>query len=97
MVYTNDPIIYAREHWHGDSRDGILENGSGYHYFKIVRKSLIVEAFELYEADDGEEIVSPLPEMKNVDWLKDLGFEDLSDLEIISESHYSEIKDLLHC
>ena len=90
-----DQFIYAREIWHGESRDGVLEDGTGYHYFKMKNSKLIVEAFEYYEADDGQEVSSPLPEMRNIDWIDDLGFEDLETLEIITEDHYNDIKELV--
>jgi hypothetical protein len=82
---------FAREIWHGDSRDGALEDDSGFHYFKM-NAQLIVEAYEYYQLDDGTEVVSPLPEMRNIDWIEDLGFEDFSTLEMIDEDHFSHIK-----
>jgi hypothetical protein len=86
-------ISYMREYWTGDSRDGHLLNGDGYHYYRM-KKELIVEAYEMYEADDGTEIVSPLPEMMNVDWFKDLGFEDKETLEVVTENEFNRIKSL---
>jgi hypothetical protein len=83
-----------KEYWSGDSRDGVLINGDGYHYFRMVEEERIVEAFELYETDDGEEIVTPLPEMVNISWTKDLGFEDLDILDKISREEFQRIKEL---
>ncbi len=86
---------YAREYWTGDSRDGRLVNGDGYHYYRFSGSGLIIEAYEYYEHDDGTEVVSPLPEMQNVDWYKDLGFEDLDALDLITEADFSRIKSIL--
>lgn len=90
-----DTYTYARESWFGDSRDGQLEDGSGYHFFKLADGKKIVEAYEFYESDEGEEVASPLPEMKNVDWFEDLGFDNLESLDIISEEEYEAIKELV--
>lgn len=86
--------IFAREYWTGDSRDGMLTNGEGYHFFRMKEQGLIIEAYEMYETDDGEEIVTPLPEMHNVDWIKDLGFEDLEVLDQIDEGEFIRIRGL---
>lgn len=90
----DEQFIYAKESWFGDSRDGALESSDGYHYFKIIDGKKIVEAYEFYQHDDGTTVVSPMPEMKNVDWIDDLGFENLESLEIISEQDFSYIKSL---
>ena len=95
MTMINSSFIFAREYWTGDSRDGSLVNGDGYHYYLMSRNGKILEAFEFYEKDDGTEVVSPLPEMRNIDWIKDLGFEDLEVLDLISESEFERIKDLV--
>jgi hypothetical protein len=87
-------VIFVREYWSGDSRDGSIVNGDGYHFFKMSSPSLILEAFELYETDDGTEVVTRLPEMENIDWVTDLGFANLDDLDVISERDYQKIKDL---
>lgn len=86
--------IYAREYWTGDSRDGAVVNGDGYHYYRMSQQGLIVEAYEFYETDDGLEVASPLPEMQNVDWVKDLGFDDMDALDVIDEGEFSRIRDL---
>ncbi|MDB2447016.1 hypothetical protein N9W79_00155 [bacterium] len=90
-----ESYTYARESWSGDSRDGALEDGDGYHFFRLKDGKLIVEAYEYYESDEGVEVATPLPEMKNVDWLNDLGFEDLDTLDIISESEFEAIKEIV--
>lgn len=87
-------FIYSREYWNGDSRDGSLVNGDGFHFYKMTRDGTIVEAFEYYELDDGRECVTPLPEMKNINWYHDLGFEDLEILDPIKESDYDRIREL---
>ena len=86
--------IYAKEYWTGDSRDGYVVNGDGYHYYKMSGKGLIVEAYEFYETDDGEEVASPLPEMLNIDWKKDLGFDDMEALDVIEEFEFERIRDM---
>ena len=86
--------MFVREYWTGDSRDGAVVNGDGYHYYRIADQALIVEAYEFYETDDGLEVASPLPEMQNVDWLKDLGFEDMDALDPIDQQEFERIKTL---
>ena len=88
----NDSIIYAKEYWTGDSRDGVLINGEGYHFFKMKKSGLIVEAFEVYESDDGDEVATPLSEMENINWIEDLGFDNLDILDLIDEQEYKRIK-----
>ncbi|NRA64111.1 MAG: hypothetical protein HRU19_06475 [Pseudobacteriovorax sp.] len=89
-------VVFAKEYWTGDSRDGHLVNGDGYHYYQITKKGRILEAYEYYEKDDGTYVVSPLPEMLNIDWIKDLGFDDLEVLDFIDESEYECIKHGTH-
>ena len=89
-----EEYIYRREYWTGDSRDGSLVNGDGYHYYRMIKKGLIIESYEYYEMDDGSEVVSPLPEMLNIHWINDLGFETLDDLDIIKESDFEHVKEL---
>ena len=86
--------LFAREYWTGDSRDGAVVNGDGYHYYRMSKEGLIVEAYEFYETDDGVEVASPLPEMQNVNWKEDLGFEDMDALDLISESEFSRIREM---
>ncbi len=88
-------IIYTKEYWSGDSRDGVMVNGDGYHFFKMQAAGLILEAYEVYETDEGDEIVAPLPEMHNINWIKDLGFDDLEELDPITESEFERIKEMV--
>lgn len=91
---VDQPVIFMREYWTGDSRDGAVVNGDGYHYYRMSPAGLIMEAYEFYETDDGVEVASPLPEMMNVDWKEDLGFEDLEALDLIDEREFSRVKEL---
>lgn len=94
MIHAVADIMFAKEYWTGDSRDGAVVNGDGYHYYRMSKQGLIVEAYEFYETDDGVEVASPLPEMQNIDWLKDLGFEDMDALDVIDEHEFDRIRDL---
>jgi hypothetical protein len=91
----SDQIIFVREYWTGDSRDGALVNGDGYHYYRMTKAGLILEAFEYYETDDGAEATAPLPEMLHVHWKDDLGFSDFEALDHISESEFNRVKGLV--
>jgi hypothetical protein len=93
-VKTPQHVIFAKEYWTGDSRDGAIVNGDGYHYYRMSPEGLIIEAYEFYETDDGVEVAAPLPEMQNVDWKTDLGFEDLEALDIIEEVEFDRIRNL---
>ena len=84
--------LFKKEYWSGDSKDGMIINGDGYHFFKMDEAGNIIEAYELYETDDGDEVVTPLPEMHKVNWLKDLGFNDFETLEKIDEHEFFNIK-----
>jgi len=86
---------YVKEYWTGDSRDGRLVNGDGYHYYFLSDKGLITEAYEFYELEDGTEVVSPMPEMHNVNWFDDLGFDDVEALDFINENEFTRIKGIL--
>jgi len=88
-----DDVVFAKEYWTGDSRDGRLVNGDGYHYYRITRQGKILDAYEYYEKEDGSFVVSPLPEMRNVHWIEDMGFEDLEVLDFIPEKEYLRIKE----
>ena len=90
---TAQDIVFAKEYWTGDSRDGRLVNGDGYHYYQITREGRILDAYEYYEKEDGTFVVSPLPEMRNIHWIEDMGFEDLEVLDFINESEYLRIKE----
>ena len=84
--------IFARECWSGDSKDGSLINGDGYHFFMMEPQGRIIEAYEMYERDDGEAVVTALPEMHNIGWIQDLGFENLEVLDRIEEREFDRIK-----
>ncbi len=86
-------ILFCKEYWTGDSRDGRMVNGDGYHYYQITADGRILDAYEYYEKEDGSFVVSPLPEMRNVHWIEDMGFEDLEVLDFIKESEYLRIKE----
>jgi hypothetical protein len=89
-------FVFAKEYWTGDSRDGSLVNGDGCHYYRMDPKGgTILEAFEMYESDEGDEVVTPMPEMKNIAWITDLGFDDLEALEMIEEREFRRVKRLL--
>lgn len=85
---------FTREYWTGDSRDGVLVNGDGYHFYRMTEAGQILEAYEYYETEDGREFVSPLPEMLRVHWIEDLGFEDFEALDVIKEYDFQRIKDI---
>ena len=87
---------FAREYWSGDSRDGCVTNGDGYHYYRMTDDGAIQEAYEAYEKDDGTEVVSPLPEMLNVHWKTDLGFDDWDALEMISEDEFDRVRSMIN-
>jgi len=87
-------FVYYKEYWTGDSRDGALVNGDGWHYYRMSASGFIFEAYESYETEDGREVVAPLPEMQNVDWKVDLGFEDLEALDAIPEDEFLRVRDL---
>ncbi len=86
--------IFTKEYWIGDSRDGVIVNGDGYHFFRMLSRGTILEAYEVYETDDGDEVVTPLPEMHNVSWIDDFGFKNLDDLDLIEEREFSRVKNL---
>jgi len=83
-----------REFWNGDSRDGKLVGGDGWHYFAMTPEGEILDAYEFYETDDGTEVISPLPEMKGVHWINDLGFEDFESLEPVDDLEFAEVREL---
>ena len=86
-MLTNS-FLYKKEYWNGNSKDGIIVNGDGLHYFKMDEKGNIFEAYEVYDSDEGDEIVTSLPEMQNINWLKDLGFQDFELLYNIKENEF---------
>jgi hypothetical protein len=91
---NTESFIFKKEFWSGDSRDGKFLNGEGYHYFKMSDDGRILEAFEVYEADSGEEKVSVVPEMINVHWINDLGFHDFDTLDELEESEFDRIREI---
>ena len=86
--------IFTREYWTGDSRDGAVVNGDGYHYYRMSKAGQIEEAYEFYETEEGVEVASPLPEMQNVNWMQDLGFEDMEALDFIEESEFERVREM---
>ena len=92
---TSGSIKYFKEFWTGDSKDGSFCDGEGYHYYRM-KNSLIVEAYEYYENDEGVEVVTPYPEMHNVDWFQDIGFDNFEALDEVTEQEFNEIKELLY-
>lgn len=88
-------FIYTREYWNGDSRDGVLVNADGYHYYRMLEDGKILEAYEYYEKDDGTEVATPLPEMLNKSWKQDFGFEDFEALDMIDELQFDRVKELI--
>jgi len=88
-------FIFTKESWTGESKDGVISNGEGSHFFCMNKKGDILEAYELYESEEGYEVVTPMPEMESVNWYHDLGFEDLEILEEISANEFMQIKILL--
>lgn len=94
-ISESGKFIYRREFWSGDSRDGKNQNGEGYHYFKMTEDGLIVEAIEIYDAEDGEEVVSNVPEMNKVHWIKDLGFKDFDTLDDLEKNEFERAREIL--
>ena len=86
--------LYVRETWTGDSRDGFVMNGEGMHVFKMHHTGLICEAYEVYETEEGERVVTFLPNFCNVNWIEDLGFENLDALEEIPSCEFEQVKGL---
>ncbi len=85
---------YVKEYWQGHSRDGLLKDGDGFHFYAMTATGTIKEAFEVYESLDGEAIASTLPEMVDLNWKKDLGYENEELLEAVEEDEFSFVKDL---
>ena len=54
-ILDDSELMYAKEYWTGDSRDGCLVNGDGYHYFRMTKDGRILEAYEYYETEDGRD------------------------------------------
>jgi len=90
-----DKLYYFCEEWSGDSKDGVIINGEGFHFFQMTIDGYINEAYEVYESEEGDEIVTPLPEMTNISWTKDLGFENMEALDKINKMDFQRIKSLM--
>jgi hypothetical protein len=90
---SNESGLYFKESWAGNSRDGELVGGEGWHYFRIKSGSKIVEAFELYLNEEGDDVVTILGDMVGVDWVLDFGFANLDELEEISEDEFLQVKE----
>lgn len=86
-------VRYFKEDWYGQSRDGQVEDGEGYHFLAIQKDGLIIEAFEYYETDEGEERISSVPELRGKNWLLDLGYDDFEPLEEITERVFLEVRE----
>ena len=91
---THKTTFYAKEYWSGDSRDGQLVGGDGYHYYKLSALGVVQEAYEVYESDGGDVKVTPLPEMLNVNWKSDLGFDDFEQLEEVETEEFDYVADI---
>ena len=90
----NENQFYAREYWTGDSRDGQLVNGDGYHYFRLKKDGTILKRMNITKLKMELAFSSLLPEMKNVGWIKDLGFDDFEVLETIGDRDFNFIKEI---
>lgn len=87
---TTDFLYYV-ENWSGNSRDGKAKDIDGYHYLKMDEAGKILEAYEFYETLEGEKIVTTVPEMAGVSWLKDLGYQDFDDLDAVTEDDFEVV------
>lgn len=88
-------IWYCREYWCGDSKDGLYVNGDGYHYFEMQRDGMILKAFEYYEAEDGEEHSTPLPELIGINWYSFFGFKEEDQvLEEVKSGLFMHVADI---
>ena len=85
---------FCREYWNGDSRDGQYTNGDGYHYFQMRPDGFVIDAYEYYETDDGEERATRLGEFVGINWYDTFGFEDDEILEAVSRQEFEMIRDL---
>ena len=90
-MVSDKRYLYSRDYWNGNSRDGVLVNGDGFNLYRMSPEGVIIEAYEVYEKDDGEVVSCPLPEMNNIDWFLDLGFEDLEALDLISQDEFERV------
>lgn len=95
MKRKADEVWYCREYWSGDSRDGQFINGDGYHYFEMIGDGIVQKAYEYYENDEGEEKVTPTPELVGINWFEFFGFEDEELLEVVKEHEFYHIEQLV--
>lgn len=94
LVRDSDTVWHCREYWSGDSRDGLYNNGDGYHYFEMQGDGAILKAYEYYETDDGEERVTALPELVGINWFEFFGFEDDELLEDVPEHEFAYVEQM---
>lgn len=92
--HAPDTTWHCREPWFGDSRDGQLINGEGYHYFQMKGDGHIEKAIEWYESDDGEEHTSDVPELVGLNWYEFFGYDDDEILETVPSHEFSYIENL---
>ncbi len=92
--HADDAIWYCREAWFGDSRDGQLVNGDGYHYFQMRGSGIIEKAIEWYETEDGEEHTTDVPELTGINWFEFFGYEDDELLESIPAHEFAYVEQL---
>lgn len=90
----DEELRYCREYWNGDSRDGQYTNGDGYHYFQMRTDGFVLDAYEYYETDDGEERATRLSEFVGLNWFETFGFEDDEILEEVPRQDFEMIRDL---
>jgi len=90
----SETILFVREYWTGNSRDGGVIEGEGYLYYRMAESGKLIEAYESYEDHNHTEIAGPCPSMENINWFNDLGYKDLELLETIDESEFERIKEL---
>ncbi len=86
---------FYKEYWSGNSRDGGLMEGDGYHFIRMAEDGQILEAIEYYETMEGEEVVTPMPELVNVNWYRDLGYDSIETLDVVKESEFNRLKKIL--
>ena len=91
-------VWYCKEYWNGDSKDGVYVNGDGYHFYKIEGNGNIIDAFEFYESDDGEERSLHLPDLIGINWYAFFGYteNDSELLEPVPEHAFGHVKRTSH-
>jgi hypothetical protein len=92
---TAEETRFCREYWSGDSRDGQFTNGDGYHYFHMRPDGFVLDAYEYYETDDGEERATRLAEFIGLNWFETFGFEDDELLEAVTRQEFEMIRELV--